>query len=77
MRRIVGKKITIERIVEGTSTGPYAGPYVLLITASESIISSHKVVMESARNLAKAGLPVTVTVTETEGKNGFAYFNLE
>ena len=73
LRAFIGKTIRIEKIVTGTST---YGPYVLLITATESIISSGKVVLKKAAELS-ANLPVSVTVTETMGKSGFAYLNLE
>jgi hypothetical protein len=73
------KEITIEKVISGNSTGPYAGPYVLLITATESIISSHKVVMEQALELkAKGKLPATRTVRLVTPKVGdFEYFSLE
>jgi hypothetical protein len=73
LRAFVGKRITIEKIVPGTSE---FGPYVLLVTKTESIISSHKMVLKRAAELS-ANLPVSVVVTETMGKAGFAYLNLE
>jgi hypothetical protein len=73
LRAFVGQEITIVKIVDGKSE---FGPYVLLVTATESIISSHKMVLEKATEL-KTNLPVTVRVTETMGKNGFNYLNLE
>ena len=73
----VNKEITIEKVISGTSTGPYAGPYVLLVTKTESIISSHKLVMEQALALMP-NLPVTRTVKLVEPTKGkFPYFSLE
>jgi len=77
LNEFVDKQITIEKVISGVSTGKYAGPYVLLVTKTESIISSHKVVMEQALAL-KPNLPVTRTVKLVQPTKGdFPYFSLE
>lgn len=64
LREFLGQPIRVEKIIFGTST---FGDYVLLITATDSIISSGDVVMKTAREL-QSNLPATVTPTEVTGK---------
>jgi len=74
LREFLGETLTIEKIVTGTST---FGPYALLITATDSIISSGKVVLKQAAEMS-ANLPVTVTVRERQPVKGkFPYIVLE
>ena len=74
LREFLGEEITIEKVITGTST---YGPYVLLITATDSIISSGKVVMKNAAELA-GNLPATVRVVEKQPVRGqFPYLMLE
>ena len=65
LREFLGKPITITKIIQGNSD---FGPYTLLITATDSIISSGKVVQKQAAEL-QSNLPATVTPKEVEGKN--------
>lgn len=73
LREFLGKDITVVKVITGTST---FGKYVLLVTKTESIISSGKVVLQQAAEL-QANLPATVRPTEKDGKNGFKYIILE
>lgn len=73
LREFIGKSITVKKVISGKST---FGDYVLLITDTESIISSGKVVLKNAAEIA-GNLPATVKVTERGGKNGFKYLLLE
>jgi hypothetical protein len=65
LREFLNTPIKIERMFFGTSK---FGPYVILFTATDAIISSGNVVLTKAREL-QPNLPVTVTPTEVEGKN--------
>lgn len=73
LREFLGTPITIEKIVLGKRSS--FGPYVLLITKTDSIISSGEVVLKRAAELA-GNLPVTVTPVEIQGKN-HAYLDLQ
>lgn len=64
LREFLGQPIRIEKIIFGHSS---YGEYVLLITATDSIISSGEVVLKTARELQN-NLPATVTPTEITGQ---------
>ena len=74
LREFLGKTITVEKVITGNSE---FGPYVLLVTGTDSIISSGKVILKQAAEIG-ANLPATVTVVEKQPTKGkFPYLMLE